>query len=196
MEVKAQHKNARMSARKVRQLREVVVGLPVTEAEAQLEYLPGKASDLILGVLKSAIANATHNFEIEKEALRVADVVVDEGLTMKRFQPVSRGMAHAINKRMSHVTVIVEETGEAKGEIRPGKKSKAAIETITAQELLKQGEKEMESEGLEDNQKEEAKVPAKANRTSASERAFQKKKMQQLGGDRSKTHRRKSLKGD
>jgi large subunit ribosomal protein L22 len=137
MEVRARHKNARMSARKLRVLRGAVRGLPVLEAEAQLQYLPGEAAQIILKVLRSAIANAQHNFEIAKETLKVADIIIDGAFTMKRHRPVSKGMAHAILKRSAHVTVVVEDTGTA-GAARPGKKSE--IKTVSLEELAEHTE--------------------------------------------------------
>ena len=194
MQVKAQHKNARMSPRKIRILRGVVKGLPVAEAQVQLQYMPGKAARLVLDVLNSAMANAVNNFEASRENLKVADVVVDGALTMKRIQPVSKGMAHGIIKRMSHITVVVEETGEVKKKIRKGKKKENSIETITTDQLIKQGVSEEASVEVEDKKEKKPKENA-APRRSKSEESFQKTKMQQLGGDRAKTSRRKSLKG-
>ncbi len=193
MEVKAQHKNARMSAQKVRLVRNVILGLPVLEAEAQLQYLPGKAAQIVLQVLKSAVANAGHNFEIEQENLKVADLVVDEGLVMKRIRPVSRGMAHGILKRMCHVTVVVEETGAGSSKKRKAKKAK--IETITTHELLKQEKTEHDTEKEDEQENTEVKA-SKTEKVTKEEKTTQKIKTQQQGGDRVQTHRRKSLKGN
>lgn len=110
MEIKAHHYNARMSPRKLRLLRGVVRGLPVKDAAAQLEYLPGKGPQIIQQVLRSAVANALHNHKLSAEQLTVADVVVGEATTMKRFQPVSKGQAHPIKKYTAHVTVVVADT--------------------------------------------------------------------------------------
>lgn len=187
MEVKAQHKNVRMSARKIRVLRGVVRGLPVQAAEAQLKYRPSKAAQTVLKVLRSAVANAEHNFEIAPENLRVADVVIDGGFTLKRFRPSSRGSAKPILRRTSHVSVVVEEVGETTKKKKKARKTQ--IETITAEELIK-GEipaQEVEVEKESAPKKEVKAAPSK------SEEAFQKVKMMQQGGDAHKSHRRKSM---
>lgn len=186
MEVKAQHKHVRMSPRKVRLIREVVVGLPAVQAEAQLQYLPGKAAKVVHKVLRSAMANAQHNYEMERESLIVKDVVVDASFTLKRFMPVSKGMAHEILKRNSHVTVVVTDGGV---EVKQGKKSE--IDTLDLKEnaSLAEGEKQ-EKEGKAAGK--ESKPQTAKPVASESEKVFQKKKMQQMGGDRRKSVRRKS----
>lgn len=132
MEVRAHYKNVRLTPRKLRILRNVVRGLSAVQAQAQLQFVPGKAADVMAHVLKSAIANAEHNFSMLKENLTVTDIVIDEGYRMKRSQPRSKGMANPIVRRTSHVTVIVEDrTGTA----TPVKKRKTNIATITPEEL-------------------------------------------------------------
>lgn len=107
MNVKAHHYNARMSPRKLRLLRPVVVGLPVKQAQAQLAYLPGKAPYLINRVLRSAVANAKHNHDLAEDSLRVGELIVGEATTLKRYRPVSKGQAHPIKKYTAHLTVVV-----------------------------------------------------------------------------------------
>src|SRR5688572_558781 len=136
MKITAQHRDARMSPRKIRLLRAVVRGLPAAEARQQLHYLPGKAAHLIREVLASAVANAQHNFDIAEDKLVIADVIVDGGLVMKRFRPVSRGMAHPILKRSSHITVVLAERGESTQRTRKVKKTE--ISTVTPDQLLAQ----------------------------------------------------------
>ena len=151
--------------------------------------MPGKAAMIVRRVLRSAVANATHNYEAVEDNLVVRDLVVDEGFVMKRYRPVSRGMAHPILKRTSHVTVLIEERGEKRTK-KARKAKKPDIVDITAVEHL-QDQATLPPEEVEDEKK-----PATPERQPMDERekAFQKKKMQQLGGDRAKTQRRKSLK--
>jgi len=73
---------------------------------------PRAASPIVEKVLKSAIANAEHKYEMNVEDLIVSEVFVDEGATLKRFRPRAQGRASAINKRTSHITVVVAEKKE------------------------------------------------------------------------------------
>lgn len=184
MEVTAQLANARMTPRKVRSLREVIVGLPVAEARAQLAFQNSKAAVIISKVLGSAVANAQHNHEIEESNLRVAELKVNEGMRFKRWRPVSRGTAHAFVKRTSHLTVVLEEL-QAKRQTKKTAKKKADIDTFTVKDLAR---RERMDKALVDES-----VAAKTPRPSKTAQAFQKMKMLQQGGDKKKTHRRKSI---
>lgn len=196
MQVRAQYRFARMSPRKIRLLRQVVRGLAVGDADTQLQFMPGKAAQIIRQTLQSAVANAEHNHELVRTGLHVADVIVDEGFSMKRFRPASKGMAHPIIKRTSHVTVVVE--GEAP--VRRGRRrsKSAGIETISTEQLLAQG-RDLPTEEVAETTEEvpQGKRPRRESvPPSKQEEAYEIKKMQQLGGDRGKTHRRKSLGGE
>lgn len=189
MKIIAQHKGARMAPRKLRVLREMLVGLAARDARAQLTFMPGKAAEIVLNVLDSAIANAQHNFDISADKLTINDLVIDGAVTLKRFRPRSRGMANPILKRSSHVSVIVSD-GSAIGK-GTKKKRKTDIETIDVSEVVKQ---EQAAE-LVEKQKDKA-APADAAKTvshSKKEEAYGKVKMMQKGSDQSKTHRRKSI---
>ncbi len=104
----AKHRFARMSARKVRLVADMIRGLDVADAMNVLKFSPHRASGMIDKVLHSAVANAD-NAEANVESLYIQKALVDEGPTMKRFHPKDRGRAHPINKRTSHITVVVEE---------------------------------------------------------------------------------------
>lgn len=188
MQVRATNRHARMSPRKMRPLASALRGLSATAAEQQLMFIPGKAAETIRRVLASAVANATNNFDLPSGSLRVASVQIDEGLKMRRFQPASRGMAHPIIKRTSHVTVVVEgkEVGSKK------KKKKTEIETVSvdtyAAELGK--EEPLEEEVGDVVKKEQAQTEGRPDKQI--DEGFQKTKMMQQGGDKKKTHRRKS----
>lgn len=191
MEVRAYLRDARMSSQKVRALRPLVLGLPVVDAQARLSFAAGKASDILYKVLRSAVANAKSNFELEEDKLIVGDVVVGDGIKFKRFRPVSRGMAHPYQRRTSHVTVVVREAqeGTTSGTKRSRRKRAADIETLSVEELAASA---APTESVD---------TSSAPDTSASDvprgdkelDAHQIKKMHQGGGDRKKTHRRKSI---
>ena len=109
MEAKSIAKYVRIAPRKVRIVIDLIRGKDVMEALAVLKNTPKVASGVIFKVLKSAIANAEHNYDMNSDALYVSAAYVDQGPTMKRVHPRSRGQAFKILKRSSHVTVVVKE---------------------------------------------------------------------------------------
>ncbi|MGE5674194.1 MAG: 50S ribosomal protein L22 [Mycobacterium leprae] len=111
MEVKACTRHERISPQKVRVVMNLVRGKSVEEALAMLAFIPRKASEPIAKVIKSAAANAEHNFNLNKKNLVISQAYVDQGPTMKRFHPHQRGQAFPILKRTSHITVWVKEKG-------------------------------------------------------------------------------------
>ena len=110
MEVKAITKYVRISPFKLRGPVEVVKGKPVEEALNMLKFMPLKAAGIISKTLKSAVANAEHNNDMDVDGLIVKNILVDQGPTLKRFRARARGRGARILKRSSHITVIVEET--------------------------------------------------------------------------------------
>lgn len=109
MEVKASLRYYRQSPRKVRLLVNLVRGLDVAAALDQLTWNPGRAATPLRKLLASAVANATHNFAISKDNLRIKTMTVDNGPTLKRWRARAFGRAAEIRKKTSHVTVILEE---------------------------------------------------------------------------------------
>ncbi len=105
---KAVAKNIRISPSKVRIVLNQIRGKSYAEAEAILKYMPNAATESTLKVLQSAGANAENNLNLNKADLFVAETYVDGGTILKRFQPVSKGRAHEIKKRTSHITVILD----------------------------------------------------------------------------------------
>jgi large subunit ribosomal protein L22 len=111
-QAKATARTVRIASRKVRLVVDLIRGKKIGEAIAILRLTPKAASPVVEKVLKSAIANAEHNYEMDVENLYVSEVFVDEGPTMKRFRPRAQGRASAINKRTSHITLVVSEKKE------------------------------------------------------------------------------------
>lgn len=109
MEAKAIAKYIRISPSKLRIVMNLIRGKKVGEAFAILKYTPKVGSEVIEKVLRSAVANAEHNFNMNVDKLVVSTCFVDAGPTMKRIHPRSRGQAFKILKRSSHVTVCVDE---------------------------------------------------------------------------------------
>ena len=111
-QAKATASTIRIAPRKVRLVVDLIRGKKIGEAVAILQLTQKAASPVVEKVLKSAIANAEHNYEMDVENLVVSEVYVNEGPTMKRFRPRAQGRASAINKRTSHITVVVSEKKE------------------------------------------------------------------------------------
>lgn len=99
----------RISPRKVRVVVDLIRGKDIEDALALLRFLPKRAAEVVGKVVKSAAANAEHNFELNRDRLYVSQAYVDAGPTLKRFQPRQRGQAFQIKKRSSHITVVVRE---------------------------------------------------------------------------------------
>ncbi|WP_416148184.1 50S ribosomal protein L22 [Salipaludibacillus sp. HK11] len=112
MEAKAVAKQVRIAPRKVRLVVDLIRGKAVGEAVSILKLTPKKASPVVEKLLNSAIANAEHNYEMEPDNLVVSKVFVDEGITLKRFRPRAMGRASRINKRTSHITLVLSEKKE------------------------------------------------------------------------------------
>lgn len=112
MQVKAVHKNAKISAQKARLVADQIRGLPVEKALDLLTFSTKKAAQLMKKVLNSAIANAEHNEAADIDELVVSTVFVDEGMTAKRFHARARGRANQILKRYAHITVMVSDRGD------------------------------------------------------------------------------------
>jgi large subunit ribosomal protein L22 len=109
MDVRAKGKFLRISPPKVRLIADVVKGKSVEIGLNTLKFMPNKAAGLVEKILKSAVANADQNFNLNVDSLFIKNIVVDGGPTMKRFGARARGRGTRILKRSSHITVIVEQ---------------------------------------------------------------------------------------
>ena len=106
-EITAHLRYLRISPRKARLVADMVKGKSVKQAENILRLATKRASLPIKKLLGSAVANADHNFQMQKENLFVKTIYVNKGPTLKRSMPRSRGSASKINKRSSHITIIL-----------------------------------------------------------------------------------------
>jgi large subunit ribosomal protein L22 len=102
----------RVSPMKARRVVDLVRGLPVDEALSLLEFAPQAASETVFKVLQSAVANAVGTERLDRGTLVVTRAMVDEGPTMKRWRPRAQGRASRINKRTSHITLVVQPVAE------------------------------------------------------------------------------------
>ena len=128
MEVRSIYKYARISSQKARQVTRAITGMPVSQALSVLDFTPKKAAFLVGKVLRSAVANAENNHELDAEELVVRSAVATPGPTIKRIMPRARGSAAPIKKRMTHITVVLGAKEEEKpaAEKPAAKKRKAA----------------------------------------------------------------------
>jgi large subunit ribosomal protein L22 len=109
MEVSAKAKYVRRTPRKARLVADAVEGMRVADALAFLEFSPKHAAQDVAKVIKSAAANAEHNFNLDRDDLVLKQLLVDDGPTIKRIRPVSRGMAHQYFRRTCHITAVVQD---------------------------------------------------------------------------------------
>lgn len=107
MEVRSVHRYARISSQKARQVTRAITGMPVSQALNVLDFTPKKAAQLIGKVLRTAIANAENNHELDTEEMVVLSAIATPGPTLKRITPRARGSAGAIKKRLCHITVVL-----------------------------------------------------------------------------------------
>ena len=109
---------ARVTPMKARRVVDLVRGLPVDDALALLRFAPQAAAETVYKTLESAVANATGGEDLDRATLVITRANVDEGPTLKRFRPRAQGRAYRINKRTSHITLVVQprednESGQA-----------------------------------------------------------------------------------
>jgi len=112
--IKAEQKDVRMTARKIRLVAKAVKKLSPREAVDNLKFLNKRAAKPLARVIKQAIANGVKNLGLKEEDLRFYRIEIMEGPTYKRWRPVSRGRAHSILKRTSHIRVVLEVKDGAK----------------------------------------------------------------------------------
>ena len=129
MEVRSVHKYARISSQKARQVTRAITGMPVSQALSVLDFTPKKAASLVGKVLRTAIANAENNHQLDAEEFVVRSAVATPGPSLSRFMPRARGSAASIKKRLSHITVVIgapEADGEEDGKKKAAPAKKAS----------------------------------------------------------------------
>ena len=109
LEATATLRFARISARKVKIVADLIRGKKVDEALAIVKFTPKASSEVIEKLLKSAIANAENNHDMKSENLYVAEIYANQGPTLKRIRPAAKGSAVRIRKRTSHITIVLRD---------------------------------------------------------------------------------------
>jgi len=120
----------RIAPRKVRLAANLIRKKKVDEAEAILNFANKKGVEPLLKLLKTAVADARHNFQLEPNNLYISKITVDKGPKYKRWRPRARGAAYEIQKKTSHITLVLDE-------IAPGKKAKKIKKPKKAKEIKK-----------------------------------------------------------
>ena len=109
MEVRAVSKYVRISPTKVHKLVDAIKGKPVENGLQMLQFMPQKAAGILGKIIRSAVANADQNADIDVDLLVIRNITADQGPTLKRWKARARGRGTRILKRTSHITVILAE---------------------------------------------------------------------------------------
>jgi len=109
MPVIAKLKYLRIAPRKVRLIANLIRGKKAEEAQVILNFVAKRAAFPLSKLLKSAISNAKNQFQLEESNLYISKILVDEGPKYKRWMPRARGMASEIQKKTSHITIVLDE---------------------------------------------------------------------------------------
>jgi len=112
VEARAKLSYARISSRKVKIVIDMIRNKPVNVAMGILKNTPKAASELLIKLLASAVANAENNHNMDKNNLYIAEIYANQGPTLKRVRPRAQGRAFRIRKRTSHITIVVKELGQ------------------------------------------------------------------------------------
>lgn len=127
MEIKAAQRHIRQAPRKVRLVANTIKEMPIEQAIRQLAVMQRAATLPVLKTLRQAVANATHNHGLNPADLRIKELIVNDGSTLKRWRAVSRGRAHSIFKKTCHVLVTLET-------VQPAAEAKQAAPAAPAAE--------------------------------------------------------------
>ncbi len=149
MQVVAKLNYFRIAPRKIRLVADLIRNKPVERALSILRFTTKKSSQPMTNLLKSAIANAKNNFQLDSNSLYISQIKVDEGPKLKRGRPRARGVVGPIQKKTSHITLILE--GEKKEEMQQ-KKEISKSEIKEKKELTQKTRKEIKEKFLASRQ--------------------------------------------
>lgn len=195
--ITAKLRHLRISPRKIRLVANLIKGLTVEEAEKQLKFLTKRSAKHVLKLLNSAVANAKHNADLEKNNLYIAEIFVDIAPTLKRWRPRAMGRASSIMKRTSHLTIVLDQINkEIKKEIKK-EPSKDQIKSTAKEEkkhdLLEEISQPVEKTGEDEkiiSRPKKVLPPKPYQTTSQSKKKFFSR---QTFGNAKKVFRRKSI---
>lgn len=158
MEVKAHLNYLRMSPRKVRLAANLIKGMDTKRAELELQYLGRRSAQPLLKLLRSAVANARHNFQLPEEGLYVKSILVNQGPTLKRFMPRAFGRAAPVRKRTSHISLILDSRSPAAAKPRKAAPKEEPLVRDVTREDLKEEFADDQSKGERETPKEKPKI--------------------------------------
>lgn len=168
MEIKASLKHLRMSASKVRLVLDLIRKMPIDKALAQLNFSNKLAAKPVAKLIESALANAEHNFNLDRNNLFIKEIKADEGVTLKRWMPRAHGRATVLRKRGSHISLTLAEivaSGNKKARKEkieaPVKLSDMAKETEKGSKTAKKDEKK---EAAKEDKKQQPKSESKSSK--------------------------------
>ena len=173
MEVKAQLKHLRISPRKVRLVADMIRKEKVAKAKTFLTFTVNKPAEPLLKLLNSVVANAENNHNLKADNLYIAEIKVDEGAKLKRWMPRARGSASAIQKKTSHITIILKEIEETL--VQKKKKAKADKIKIEKVEDIKEIKEVSKKEDKKKNKKETKDNVKILNDKNVSKKIFRRK---------------------
>jgi large subunit ribosomal protein L22 len=160
MEVKAKLNYLRMSPRKVRLVANLIKGMNTKRALLELGFLPKRSALPVLKLLKSAVANAKHNFQLSGDALYIKSILVNQGTTLKRFTPRAFGRASPIRKRTSHILLTLDTATPAKPGSLKSTSKEPLVRDVTREDIKEEFMEERPKSGRQiEREKPKIQVP-------------------------------------
>lgn len=137
MEITARLQNLRIAPRKVRLVADLIRGKKLDEAQTILNFTTKKASPVLLKLLKQAEANAKNNFQLDPANLFISKIMVNEGRKLKRWRPRARGQAYEIQKKTSHIMVVLGGALKRPKRIRKEKKVEEMVKEEKTRKIMR-----------------------------------------------------------
>lgn len=135
VETKAQLRSLRMSPQKVRLVADLVRGMRASDALVQLKFSPKRAAKPLYKLVESAIANASHNHQLDTSSLMISTIFVNEGSMLKRWMPRAMGRATPLRKRSSHITLVLVGTRADKSAPTPSVSEVDITDTVDVEKV-------------------------------------------------------------
>jgi len=166
--------NLRIAPRKVRLISDLIRGKSVNEAKVRLQFLTQKTVRPMVKLLNSAIASAKKDFKFEESNLFISKIFVDEGRKLKRFRPRARGQGYEIQKKTSHITIVLDEMEK---DLKKAGKPKKSLEPTVAVTEGQKGQKEGVTEEIAPEKPVKEKKPPESRKKFTSENEIKKQKV-------------------
>ena len=171
-----------MPNRKVKLVADLIKGMDVKDALNQLDSTIKKSSPFVITLLNSAIANGENNFGIDRDNMYIFDVVVKEGVTLKRWMPKAYGRATPIRRRSSHIEIVIEERVEGKNRKTKEQLEKEKKDRMDAKKKIEKEPVEKEEKETKTTEKIEMKAKTDKSDSKASDKGWAKKMFNRKAG--------------